>query len=798
MLPTEVAAEPEMIMVDEKDGNKELTNVSAETPVEPAPPSISQPKQVAGGIPAVLSSFNHVFPEAGVIRGTQTLLHLNQKDGFDCPGCAWPDPDDRRSMVEFCENGAKAVAEEATKKRVTPEFFAARSIAEISRMSDYLIGKEGRLTHPMIKRPGDTHYREISWADAFATIARELNSLSSPNKATFYTSGRTSNEAAFLYQLFVRLYGTNNLPDCSNMCHESSGIGLMETIGVGKGTVTLEDFDHADCILIIGQNPGTNHPRMLTALQSAARKDCKIVSINPLQETGLKRFKHPQEVFHMLGSGTKLASLFVPVKINGDVALLKGVMKEMLMAEDAAPGSVFDHAFIEKHTKGYAEFAENLRKAEWTPIIEQCGIDRPQILELANLVMQSKRMIVCWAMGLTQHKNAVANIQEVVNLLLLGGHFGRPGAGACPVRGHSNVQGDRTMGIYEQMPDFFLDALQAEFKFDPPRAHGLDTVDSIRGMHDGRIKVFIGMGGNFLSATPDTDFVAQALAKCKLTVHVSTKLNRSHLITGDTALILPCLGRSEEDLQKAGLQFVTVENSMGVVHQSNGKLKPASPLLKSEVAIVAGLAQAVFRDQPAKRDLVLWADLAENYDLIRDHISRVVRGFSEFNQKVRKPGGFYLPNLVRDKLEFKTQSGLANFTVHELATTRLAPGHFLLMSIRSHDQFNTTIYGLNDRYRGITHGRRVVLMNPDDMREAELTEGMPVDITSHFSGETREAPHFIAVPYDIPRRCLATYYPEANVLVPINHTADKSNTPAYKSIEVSLRPSIRLPVTVTG
>jgi molybdopterin-dependent oxidoreductase alpha subunit len=729
----------------------------------------------------------HVFSEAGVIRGTRALLRVNQKEGFDCPGCAWPDPDDRRSLVEFCENGAKAVAEEATTLRMTPEIFAARSIRELASLTDFEIGKLGRLTHPMILREGDTHYRPLDWDMAFETIADALTSLDSPDEATFYTSGRTSNEAAFLYQLFVRLFGTNNLPDCSNMCHESSGTALMESIGVGKGTVTLEDFDHADCILVIGQNPGTNHPRMLTALQRAARNGCKIISVNPLMETGLKRFKHPQEVLGLLGPGTPIASLFVPVRINGDVALLKGILKELLAAEDLAPGTVFDHEFIRAFTVGYERFIADLRETSWESVIEESGIGHERIAEAAEIIRGSKRLIACWAMGLTQHKNAVANIQEVVNLLLLGGHLGRPGAGACPVRGHSNVQGDRTMGIYEKMPDSFLDALGAEFGFAPPRRHGFDTVDSIKAMHDGRLKIFFGMGGNFLSASPDTELVAEALRRCRLTVQVSTKLNRGHLVTGKTALILPCLGRSEEDLRASGPQLVTVEDSMGVIRASQGKLKQGSPHLRSEVAIVAGLAQAVFRRRP--EILVPWAELAEDYGLIRARIARVVPGFEGFAERIAREKSFHLPHPVRDRREFRTASGRAEFKVHPIAVTRLEPGRFLLMTIRSHDQFNTTIYGLNDRYRGITHGRRVVLMNGEDISRAGFSEGELVDIVSHFGDETRQAPRFRVVAYEIPRRCVAAYYPEANVLVPIGSTADKSNTPAYKSIEVSLRRS---------
>jgi molybdopterin-dependent oxidoreductase alpha subunit len=754
-------------------------------PVEEFQGTISPQKNIAGGASAIVSSAKHVFSAMNVVRGTKTLLRLNQKGGFDCPGCAWPDPEDHRSMTEFCENGAKAIAEEATSKQVTPEFFAKHSVAELAQQSDFWLGKQGRLAHPMLLDEDAKHYQPIAWEQAFKIIASELNSLASPDEATFYTSGRTSNEAAFLFQLMVRHFGTNNLPDCSNMCHESSGFALTESLGIGKGSVTLKDFDFADCIVVIGQNPGTNHPRMLTSLQKAARRGCRIVSINPLQEAGLTRFKHPQEVLSFVGEGTQLAHHFLPVKINGDVALLKGLMREMLQAEELQPGTVFNHEFIQSHTHGFLEFVQDLKATSWAEITRESGIEREAIREVAGIIQRSQRMIVCWAMGVTQHKNAVANIQSIVNLLLLGGHLGRPGAGACPVRGHSNVQGDRTMGIYEKMPDVFLDRLEAEFQFKAPRKHGLDTVESIKAMHQGLVKVFFAMGGNFLSATPDTELVAAALKRVRLTVQVSTKLNRAHLVTGKRALILPCLGRTEIDMQQSGKQFVSVEDSMGVVNYSEGKLKPGSALLKSEVAIVCGLAAALFADSRHNCQ-VDWPAMAANYDRIRDSISRVVPGFENFNERIRQAGGFSLPHPVRDRLEFRTKTKKANFTVHQIPKTHLAAGHFLLMTIRSHDQFNTTIYGQDDRYRGIMGGRRVIFMNEEDIKEARLAPGMLVDITSHFLGETRTVEKFSVTPYAIPRQCVAAYFPETNPLVPINSVADFSNTPTYKSIVVSL------------
>ncbi|BCM93352.1 putative oxidoreductase [Abditibacteriota bacterium] len=734
----------------------------------------------AAGPMAVAKSMEFITRESGFLRGNKVLLQLNQKDGFDCPGCAWPDPDDKRSHFEYCENGAKAVAEETTKKRVTPEFFAQHSVEELGKWSDIEIGKAGRLTHPMLLDKGATHYRPVSWQEAFGVLAEELNGLASPNEAVFYTSGRTSNEAAFLYQLFVREFGTNNLPDCSNMCHESSGCAMSETIGVGKGTVTLEDFYKADCILIFGQNPGTNHPRMLTALQKARADGCEIISFNPLPEAGLMGFLHPQHPEQLLTGGTKISSHFVPVKINGDAAVLKGIMRVMLDIEDKE-GEIFDRDFIAEHTHGFGELLEDLRSLDWDLVERASGVSRAKIEEVGRIIARSKRIIACWAMGLTQHKNAVATIQQVINLLLLGGHIGREGAGACPVRGHSNVQGDRTMGIWEKPKEPLLAALDHEFGITSPRQWGFDVVEAIHAMHEGKAKVFFGMGGNFLSATPDTKFTAQALHNTKLTCHVSTKLHRGHLVTGDRALILPCLGRTERDTQTSGDQFVTVENSMGIVHASHGRLEPASPELKSEPAIVAGLARAVL----GKTSKVNWEELTQNYDLTRDRIERVIPCFDNFNARVKIPGGFYLPNAAKSRV-WDTPNGKANFIVAPLVEWKLASDQLLMMTIRSHDQYNTTIYGLDDRYRGVYNERRVVFLQADDMKTRGLKAGDIVDLKSHFEGEERVAPHFIVVEYDIPRGCAATYFPETNVLVPARSVAEKSNTPTSKSIVITI------------
>jgi molybdopterin-dependent oxidoreductase alpha subunit len=739
---------------------------------------IGKPAESAGGAAAVKVGLTTSVKQMGVVRAVSALLDVNQKTGFDCPGCAWPDPENHRSIAEFCENGAKAIAEEGTLKRVTAEFFAARSINELSRESDHWLSQQGRLTQPMYLPKGQTHYQPISWEAAFQKIGNKLKSLASPNDAVFYTSGRTSNEAAFLYQLFVRLFGTNNLPDCSNMCHESSGVAMTHTIGTAKGTVSLKDFDFADCILVIGQNPGTNHPRMLRTLQDAARRGCKIISINPLAETGLKRFGHPQEISGLLGSGTKLATHHLPVKINGDVALLKGIQKAML--EEPTPR--IDADFIAQFTEGFDVLRTNLQDVHWNDIVEGSGISEHDIREVAQIIAGSKAMICCWAMGLTQHQNAVSNIQEIINLLLLGGHFGRPGAGACPVRGHSNVQGDRTMGIWERPSHAFLHRLGTEFRFTPPHAHGYSTVEAIEAMHAGKVKFFFALGGNFLSAAPDTAYTAHGLNRCEMTVQVSTKLNRSHLITGDEALILPCLGRTELDLQANGEQFVCVEDSMGAVHSSQGRLDPASAELMSEPAIVAALAQATLGATVG----IDWSEFVRNYDSIRERIAAVIPGFENLNSRIRQPGGFILPNAVRDLREFRTASKKAIFTAHQIPHLNVEAGQFILTTIRSHDQYNTTIYGLEDRYRGIHNGRRVVLMNTDDMAEQKLSANDTVDIVSHHLGKQRRAKNFRIVAYDIPRGCLATYFPEANVLVPIDSVAKTSHTPTSKSIIVSL------------
>ncbi len=747
-------------------------------PVQDAP-KVAERKRAAAGLPAIGHTLRMAHQQMGVKRTALTLLSVNQKDGFDCPGCAWPEPE-HRHKAEFCENGAKAVAEEATLRRVTPEFFAAHPVSDLARRSGYWLGQQGRLTHPMYLPEGADHYEPVSWERAFDIVAEELTALSSPDEAVFYTSGRTSNEAAFLYQLFARKLGTNNLPDCSNMCHESSGSALSETIGVGKGSVLLDDLYQADLIVVAGQNPGTNHPRMLSALEKAKANGARVVSVNPLPEAGLERFKNPQTP-KGLTAGTTLTDLFLQIRIGGDQALFRLLSKLIL----DTPGAV-DEEFVRGHTHGFEQFTEAARAADWDGTLAATGLAREDVERFLRMVLDSERIVVCWAMGLTQHKHSVPMIREIVNFLLLRGNIGRPGAGVCPVRGHSNVQGDRTMGIFERPAPAFLDALEREFGFAPPREHGYDVVRAIRALRDGEAKVFFAMGGNFVSASPDTEVTEAAMRRARLTVHVSTKLNRSHAVTGARALILPTLGRTERDLQASGEQFVTVEDSMGMVHASRGRLEPASPHLLSEPAIVCRLARRVLGTE----DDVSWEEFEKDYATVRDRIARVVPGFEDFNARVAHPGGFALPHAPRDERRFPTATGKANFTAAPVEYPHLPEGRLLLQTLRSHDQYNTTIYGLDDRYRGIRNGRRVVLVNPDDARALKLADGSYVDLVSEWrDGVERRAPGFRVVHYPTARGCAAAYYPETNVLVPLDATADVSNTPASKSVVVRLEQS---------
>jgi len=740
---------------------------------------VHKPKDAAAGITGIRVALQRAVSQMGVKNTSKTLRKLNQADGFDCMSCAWPDPDpDHRHTAEFCENGAKAVAEEATTKRAGTEFFARYSIAELDSHGEHWLGQQGRLTHPMVKRPGGTHYEPIGWDDAFALVATQLKGLSSPDEAVFYTSGRTSNEAAFLYQLFVRAYGTNNLPDCSNMCHESTSVALAESIGIGKGSVSLRDIYDANLIVIAGQNPGTNHPRMLSALETAKLRGAKIISVNPLREAGLVNFRNPQKPRGLVGKGTDLADLHLPIRINGDLALFQAI-GSLLVEWDA-----LDHDFIESHTNGVAQWAEHMHGVDWAVIEDATGLTREQITQAAQMIAASQATIYCWAMGLTQHRNAVATIKEIVNVALARGDIGKRGAGLCPVRGHSNVQGDRTMGIWERPPASFLDALQAEFGFDPPRDPGLDVVDSIRALRDGKVSVFVGMGGNFIQASPDTEVTIKAMRQAALTVQVSTKLNRSHLVCGETALILPTMGRTEKDITATGEQYVSVEDSMSSVHASRGPLEPASPYLRPEIAIVAGIAEATLGDGHG----IDWSAMAEDYNLIRGHISRVVPGCDNYSVKVDRPGGFVLPHPPRDSRTFKTRSGLGEFAVSPIEVLHVPDGHLLLQTLRSHDQFNTTIYGLSDRYRGIEDGRRVIFVHPDDITALGFRDSDLVDLVTKWDadGIERVAEGFRIISYDSPRGSAAAYYPETNRLIPLDSTAIGSNTPTSKSVVISM------------
>jgi len=752
---------------------------------------IAAPSKAAGGWGALKSVAIQLLGQGIPAKGARTLLSANQPDGFDCPGCAWPDRE-HASTFEFCENGVKAVAAEATSKRATPALFAEHTVAELLEQDDFTLEDHGRLTDPMVYDAASDKYLPIAWDDAFALIGRHLRALDDPNRADFYTSGRTSNEAAFLYQLFVREFGTNNFPDCSNMCHEPTSVGLPEQIGVGKGTVTLQDFEHADTIFLFGQNPGTNHPRMLGELRECAKRGAVLVSVNPLRERGLERFADPQSAVEMLtGTSTKLSSVFITPKVGGDLALVKGMIKHVIELDDAAQEAgrarVLDVDFIATHSHGFETFANDVRAEDWDRIVEESGVARVEIESAARIYAKGQRVIATWGMGITQHKHSVATVQMIVNLLMLRGNIGREGAGACPVRGHSNVQGDRTVGIDEKPKPEFLDRLEQVFGFKVPREHGNDVVASVQAMLAGRTKVFIGMGGNFAMATPDTPRTFEALRQCELTVHITTKLNRSHLVHGRDALILPCLGRTEIDLQQGVPQGVTVEDSMSMVHLSYGINKPASPNLLSETEIVVRMAEATL-----PQSVVRWRWYLEDYARIRDAIESVYDAFYDFNARLLVPGGFRLRNAASER-EWKTPSKLANFMTHAIpmdlpiheARRTYGSKVFTLMTFRSHDQYNTTIYGHDDRYRGVYGERRVAFMNPADIEMLGLVAGQRVDFQSVWhDGIERRAEGFLLVSYAIPRGGVASYYPETNALVPLDSFADKARTPTSKSIPV--------------
>lgn len=742
---------------------------------------VSPPKKAAAGLKAVEVSFERGLKQGGVGRTVRSMYRVNQPDGVDCPGCAWPESiTGERKKIEFCENGAKALAEENTLRVATPEWWAEHSIAELAQKTEYWLGQSGRITHPMILREGDTHYRPISWDEAFDVVGEHVRATD-PDRCVFYTSGRTPNETAFMYQLFARSLGTNNLPDCSNMCHESSGTALTPTIGIGKGTVSLEDLEAAELIFVVGQNPGTNHPRMLGSLAACRKNGGKVVAVNPLPEAGLMRFKDPQTPSGLIGDGERTSDEFLQVRVGGDLALFQALGHLLLQKEAAAPGTTVDREFVESSTDGFEAYAAARRELDWDAVLEATGLERSEIEHVADMLAASSATIFCWALGITQQPHSVDTIKEIINLLLVQGNFGKPGAGACPVRGHSNVQGDRTFGVWEKPTEPLLQRLDAEFGIDSPRDHGYDSTEAMHAMHRGDVDVFVSLGGNLAMANSDTAFMEEALRRTGLTVHISTKPNRSHVVHGRTSLILPTLGRTDrDDKHPGGMQFLTVENSMSVVSRTQGRLEPVSDHLLAEPVILARMAHAVFGPD----HVVDWRAMAEDYDVIRDHASRVIPGTEDFNRRVRSEYGFVLPNPPRDERSFATPQRRAQFTVSPLEYLVPPPGHLVLQTMRSHDQYNTTFYGLDDRYRGIKGGRRVILIHPDDLAEMGFEDRALVDVVSVFRGEELRAERFRLVSYPTARGCVAAYYPEANALVHRDLVARESNTPGFKAIMV--------------
>ncbi|WP_261511737.1 FdhF/YdeP family oxidoreductase [Chryseobacterium paludis] len=758
---------------------------SAEPPYKLLDLKLKPPKAWAAGIPAVIHSLDQLVLNASVLRGGRALFSMNQFDGFDCPSCAWPDPDDERSRLgEYCENGAKALAEEATSKKIDAAFFRENSVYDLAKLTDFEISQLGRIAEPMYLPQGGTHYQPISWDDAFSKISQKLNTLDSPNEAIFYTSGRTSNEATWVYQLFAREFGTNNFPDCSNMCHETSGYALSRSIGIGKGTVKLEDFYDTDLIIIIGQNPGTNSPRMLSALSRGKKNGAKIMAVNPLPEAGLKGFRNPQEVRALLNKPYELSDLYLPVKINGDMALLKALQILVLEEETKNPGKVLDQDFIANKTEGFNELVEELKLYDLDYLSEECGIPIENLREAAQMIASKKRIIICWGMGITQQHNGVEMIYNIVNLLLMKGSIGIQGGGVCPVRGHSNVQGNRTLLINHHPTTEQLDKLQEYYGFEVPRNGGYDVVNAIKAMHESKVKFMFCMGGNFLSAAPDTTFTAEAMRNLEMSVIVSVKLNRNHLIHGKEALILPVISRSEKDIINGELQHVSTENSMGVVEWSRGVLEPISKHLINETHVACRMAKAVL----GERSVVNWDKFINSYDAVRNDIEQCIPGFEKYNDRVVQKGGFYLPNGPRDGI-FNSEfyPGKAAFNITAVPDNSLADDEYLMGTTRTHDQFNTVVYGLNDRYRGIFNERRVVMMNEKDIEKAGLKEGDHVDLFNYDDGIERIAPLFIVVKYPIPQKSTMTYFPETNVLVSINNVVNGANMPASKYVRIKIR-----------
>lgn len=751
---------------------------------------VTEPKHAAAGLKAVMVSMERGFAQAGPSRTLRSMLRVNQHNGFDCPGCAWPESiTERRKPAEFCENGAKAIAEEASARTVTPEWWEQHPIADLRNKTEYWLGSQGRITAPMVITPGDTHYKPISWGDAFALIGEHVNATTA-DRTVFYTSGRTANETAFLYQLLARSIGTNNLPDCSNMCHESSGSAMNPTIGIGKGTVSLEDFEHTELIFVIGQNPGTNHPRMLSALADARKRGARVVAVNPLPEAGFFGFKDPQTVSGMLGKAEPVSSDFLQIKVGGDLALFQAFGHLLFEAEAKNPGSVVDADFVASATDGFEEYQAARATLDWDATEQATGLSRTEITDIAQLLIKSKATIFCWALGLTQQPHSVPTLKEIINLLLLQGNFGKPGAGACPVRGHSNVQGDRTMGIWEKPSEKLLASLDSEFGITSPRAHGFDSTETLHAFEKNEVDVFVSMGGNFALANSETEALEAGMQRAKLTVHISTKPNRSHVVHGQTSLILPTLGRTDKDTKHlAGAQFLTVEDSMSVIKSTRGRLTPVSEHLLAEPVIVARMATAILGENHA----INWREMAEDYDVIRDHIARVLPGFEDFNTRVRDKNGFVLPNPPRDTRSFATDIGKGRFTVSEFEALHAPAGHLILQTMRSHDQYNTTFYGLDDRYRGIKDGRRVILINPEDLVQLGLEDKALVDVISTFAGSERRANRFRLVSYPTAKGCAAAYYPEANALVHRDLVARESNTPGFKAMTVRFVPHTQDP-----
>ncbi|TQI70533.1 molybdopterin-dependent oxidoreductase alpha subunit [Gramella sp. Hel_I_59] len=755
-------------------------NVNHRGPVNFQELEFKDPVTHAAGKLGIRETVKHTFKEMGVVDSMRALFTINQQDGFDCPSCAWPDPEHPSKIGEYCENGAKALADEATHSHIDAAFFQKYSVEELSELSDFQLNKFGRLIEPLVLREGSIHYESISWQDAFELISEELRGLDSPNEAIFYTSGRSSNEAAFLYGMFVRAYGTNNMPDCSNMCHESSGVALDETLGIGKGSTKLEDFYEAEVVMIAGQNPGTNHPRMLSALEKCKENGGYIIAINPLEETGLVNFKNPKNVKGLIGGGEDIADLHLAVNINQDIPLVKLILKR-LAEKDALDHTVFDHEFLKEYTQGYAELINDLKSFNEDELLALTGVSNEKINQAVEVLAKKTKIIVCWAMGLTQHKNGVETIREYVNLLLLKGAIGKENAGTCPVRGHSNVQGDRSVGIMHFVDEDLNERIKEHMGFNPPTEKGIDVVESMEAMHDGKASVFIALGGNFLMAASDTDYTAQALNNCKLTVQISTKLNRSHLVTGKKALILPTFGRSEKDEKNGNPRFLTMESSMGRIRQSKGLLKPASSNIMSEPEIIGNLGHTFFKGNHP----VEWKAMGEDYELIREKIDLVAKGFEKTSER-SKGFGYYLPNNARHRDFSMLPNGKAQITLNKLPDHQLQEDELMLMTIRSHDQFNTTIYGLDDRYRGVYNERRVIFINEKDMEKRNLKKFEIVNLTSTYDGKKRTAYKFKVLPYKIPAGNIAAYFPETNPLVPYNHFAERSNTPISKSVKIRI------------